>query len=271
LLFLSLIGAGPALPASTNQPSPFTIVFIDAKTETLLGRFPYDRAVMAMAVEASAKLGAKCVVLKFFFDLPKSADGDAALVQAMRKTPILLEAHADDSQAAPNPLPDRFFLRDLRGDSQRTIGGRSGWIPLPQFAAVAADVGFVDAADFDHVPIIESYRGAFVKSLWLCGIEKATGEAAQIEPGRQLKMGNRSVKLSADNQLAVSYPAADHLNSISFCDLLSGTVDAEKIKGRMVIIGYDGDQGGRVKTPLGEMRRHRAFCYMLFSVYAQMR
>jgi hypothetical protein len=271
MLLIPLVGAGPASQPAADQLNPFAIVFIDAKTENILGRFPYDRAVMATAVEAAAKLGAKSVVLKFFFDLPKSADGDKALVRAMLKIHVFLEARLDDTQANPNPLPDRFYLRDLRGESQRAIGGQSGWIPLPQFAAVAADVGFVDATDFDHVPIIESYRGRFVKSLWLCCIEATTGQTAQVKPGEQLKIGNRILKLSRDSQLAISFPAADHLDSISFCDLLSGTVDAKKIKNRIVIIGYDGDIRGQVKTPLGEMNRHRAFCYMLFSLYAQLR
>src|SRR4051794_23731352 len=140
-----------------RQESPFVAVFIDAKTEKALGPFPYDRAVLAKAIDKSVASGARGVVLKLFVDKPATADGDRALVDAAKRTKVLVQARLDDSEKDPNPLPDRFALKaTVEG---HPLTGKSGWLPLPDLAAVAHDLGFVDYRVIDRMPVAEQYRG----------------------------------------------------------------------------------------------------------------
>src|SRR5690242_6326838 len=86
----------------------FAVVFIDAASEAKFGTFPLDRSILAEAIRQAASLGAKGVVLKFFFDQPKSEVSDLSLEQALTNTPVLLQARIDDSQVQPNALPNHF-------------------------------------------------------------------------------------------------------------------------------------------------------------------
>src|SRR5689334_20798336 len=92
-----------------SPPTPFAVVLIDRATERALGEFPYDRAVYARGIEALGRARVRGVVLKFFIDRAKTAEGDAALAEAMRKMKLVLQARLDAAEARPNALPERFF------------------------------------------------------------------------------------------------------------------------------------------------------------------
>ncbi len=121
---------------------PFVLVMIDARTEAAMGKFPYDRAVIAKAVHRAAELGARGVVLKFFFPAPGSPAGDAALAAEMSKTKVLLQS----SRAVPPTL---------------TL-----------FARNAHAIGNVDVDDLSWVPV----QG----SLYTAAVELATGKPLKI-------------------------------------------------------------------------------------------
>ena len=109
------------IEASLLLASQFVLVMIDKKTEDALGPFPYDRVVLAQAVERSTALGAKGVVLKFFMPEPRSDTGDRALAAAMHKTKVLLEAGYPGAPPS-NKLPDRFKLNlTVNGSSRRCL------------------------------------------------------------------------------------------------------------------------------------------------------
>src|SRR5476649_1004481 len=145
--------------------SDFAVVMIDDATEAKLGPFPYDRAMYAKAIDACARLKAKAVVVKFFFDLPKTPAGDAALAAAMKNIPCVLQARLEPTEGTAQSIPSRFRF----GDKPLPAGERGdlGWIPLPGLLDTASAVGFVDF-DSPTIPLIEDYRGASYKSLVLC-------------------------------------------------------------------------------------------------------
>ena len=99
--------------AAAQTPAAFAVVFIDARSEAALGPFPYDRDVYDKGIEALAAAKARGVVLKFFIDRPKSDEGDKALGEAMGKVKVILQARLDPEEAHPNPLPERFVLKDV--------------------------------------------------------------------------------------------------------------------------------------------------------------
>jgi CHASE2 domain-containing sensor protein len=161
------------ITASLLLASQFVLVMIDKKTEDALGPFPYDRSVLAQAVERSAALGARGVVLKFFMPGLKSEKGDRALADAMRKTKVLLEAGYPGVPAS-NTLPERFKLNLPVNGKLKALPASIGAMPLPAFSAAAHDVGWVDNFDVNRAPMIEAYEGKYVKALLAACLELYT-------------------------------------------------------------------------------------------------
>lgn len=257
--------------AATRTTEPFAVVLIDNKTEKALGPFPYDRSVYARAIDKAAASGARGVVLKFFIDLPKTEAGDRALAEAIGRTKVILQAHLDDAEAAPNALPKRFRTQLAGGaDKGKILTGNSGLIPLPQLSEKAYDVGFIDYTTIDRAPMVERYKGDYVKSLYTCCLELALGEPARVVPGKAIEIGGRALPLDAQGQAGVRYPTADELQYLSMIDLLEGPPRAE-LRDKVVILGFDGKAVDPVQTPAGPIGPHRVFCYALMSLYKQLK
>ena len=245
----------------------FAVVFIDSASEAKFGAFPLDRSLLAKAIRQAGDLRAKGVVLKFFLDQRREEAGDLSLANAMTNVPVQLEARIDDAEAHPNPLPDRFTLAGIK--VQTAISGRSGWIPLSMFAANANDVGFVDFSSATEVPLLEVYQSRTVKSLAVCCIELATGNSVVIAPDGRMKFGLNELRVDSRNCVTAKLPVKDDLAYIPFHQFLAGEIPASRIKGKIVIIGYDGSQIHSISTAIGPVRAHRFFVYVLQSIYEQ--
>jgi len=265
-LAILLCALSMALHAASFRED-FAVVFIDAASEAKFGTFPLDRSILAKAIRQAASLGAKGVVPKFFFDQPKSEVSDLSLEQALTNTPVLLQARIDDSQFQPNALPNHFTFPRVKAQTQ--VSGQAGWIPLPRFSAKAAGVGFVDFST-TVVPLLETYQSQTVKSLTVCCIELATGKQAVIEPSQSLRFGTHELCVDARNCVSAKLPAKDDLEYIPFHRLVAGEIPFGQIKGKTVILGYDGPQIHSISTSIGPIRAHRFFVYALKSVYERL-
>ncbi len=274
VLFAGGIWAGGAVAQTAtaiSAASPFELVLIDAASEKQLGGFPIDRALVAKAIMQLKAAGARGVVLKFFYDQPsKSADADKALADAIGSIKTLLQARIDEAELAGNPLPARFFKDVVAGNFKASLTGTSGWIPLAPFAAGAHDIGFVDIDSPDSVPMIESYQGKPVKSLTLAALELATGERAKIESGVRLILGNHSIALTEDNQLALKITSLNLPDPLPFTALLDGKFDKPLFRDKVVVIAYDGAKMHFLTTKAGPVKAHRLFYLGLLDTYRQL-
>lgn len=258
------------LRAAPAADSPFALVFIDVKTELELGGFPLDRAIIAKGVRQLKSVGAKAVVLKFFFDQPRTAASDAALAEAISVLPVALQARIDDMETAPNKLPARFVVNGLSLGNSSAFKGKSGWLPLPLLADRAVALGFVDLPIAGRVPVLEMYQGHVVKSLGLCALEMAAEAQAVIEPGKRLTLAGCTVTLDSANSIPVEFPRADTLDYVPFHELLSDPAAAGKLKGKVVVLGYDGAKIHTIMTPVGPRKAHRVFWHGLQSLWHQL-
>jgi CHASE2 domain-containing sensor protein len=255
------------LIAPCSADSPFVAVFVDSKTENELGPFPYDRSVIAQATEALASLGARGVVLKFFFAEPRSKSGDDKLAKAGSSVKVLHQGGIHGASAPSNPLLKRFIFQPS-GQVGQCISGTQAVLPLPALSASAWGVGFVDVADMSRpglLPAFVCYRRMFVKSLWVQALELASNKKAVIVPGESVTCGNLTWPLDEQNQLTAGKA---ELESYSLVDLLRGKIPKEKIEGRIVIIGYDGEKMDFLNTPAGKMRGHRWFATSLVALWS---
>jgi len=237
---------------------------IDDATEALIGPSPYDRSVMAKAVDRCARAKAKAVALKFFFDHPKSAAGDLALVGSMKKIPVLIQARLEDTEGTGQPIPKRFRFGETRVPA--AASGDKGWIPLPSLMDAAADLGFVDFAS-TQIPLVEQYKGDAYKSLIICCLEMAAGGPAYIEPGNRVRIGNGFLPVNESNVYTASLKDLDPIKPISFARLIAGEVKSDELAGRVVIIGWDSSRTPTLPTPDGPVPIHRFFVQCLADCY----
>lgn len=240
----------------------FVVVFVDSETEAEYGPVPLERELLATGIEEIARAGAKGIILKFFIDLPSDAAGDDRLAAAIQQVPVALQASIVN-EPSPNPFPERFFL-DISAST--AIGGSSGWIPLPMFSEHASDICFVDFAGFP-VPLLETYQGRSVKSLFLCAVEMALGERGRIEPGVGISFSDRVYRLTRRNEMTFALVEDASINYIPFHSVVRGTVDMERIRGKVVILGYDGSSIQSLDTPVGAIPAHRLFIQLLKGFY----
>lgn len=256
---------------TSTASSPFELVLIDAASEKQLGGFPVDRALVAKAIMQLKDAGARGVVLKFFYDQPsQSAESDKALANAIGSIKTLLQARIDEAELAGNPLPARFFQDVVVGNFKTSLTGTSGWIPLAPFAAAAHDIGFVDIASPDSVPMIESYQGKPVKSLTLAALELATGERAKVESGVRLTLGSQSLALTEDNLVALKLTTVNLPDALPFTALLGGKFDKSLFRNKVVVIAYDGAKMHFLTTKAGTVKAHRLFYLGLLDTYRQL-
>ena len=267
LLSVLLLTGAPA--AAAAPASPFVPVMVDARTEAALGAFTFDRKHIAAAMKAARLAGAKGVVLKFFLDKPTDEASDAALAKELALIPSFLQARIDDTTKDPNPFPERFLVKDISGGFSGALGGSSGWLPLPRFAAAAKGVGFSDLADPArpaNVPLIEVYKGRVSPTLYLSVLQWLLGPSKVVD-GAHVAIGARKLTLDSGNEARVYLPPKGQLDYIPLLDLVKGRVPANRLKGKVVVLGYDGDKQTFFDTPTGKLGAHRLFCFALADLY----
>ena len=103
----------------------------------------------------------------------------------------------------------------------------------------------------------------------LC-IEMATSKKVVVEPGQSLNFGDKKLPVDDRNRVVARLPPKDDLEYIPFHQFLDGAVPSRQIKGKIVIIGYDGAQIHSIPSSIGPIHAHRFFIYSLQSVYEQL-
>lgn len=246
--------------AARDFSQDFAVVLANEKTEIRFGKIPLDRALIAKAITNLARYGAKGVVVKFFLDQPRIPEGDLELARSMSMIPVILQARMDDTEKTPNALPERMTMGHTQYAS--SVQGRSGWIPLPAFMEKSHAVGFVDF-NGPPIPMLETYRSHTVKSLLLCPVELAIGQKAVFRSGKDVRIGDLVVPLDEQNRVSLHIQSHATFKSLQFEDLIEGTLPEDALKGRVVILGYDGPNIPNVVTPAGTLGAHRAFILYL--------
>lgn len=267
----ALVTALLAVPLAVAAQSPFALVMIDEASEAKYGGFPVDRALIAQAIDKLAAAGVRGVVLKFFYDAPSNAASDAALASALSKTKVILQARIDDTESKPNRLPERFVLAVPAGPV--AVSGVSGWLPIPVLSNRAHNVGFVDITTVDRVPAFERLGERSYPSLTVAAISLALGDTAlTIQPGKQIRLGNKTVSLDAQSQImlsATTFRNADDTAYFSFADVVEGKVAPQALRGKVVVIGYQGSKMPTVRTNAGATKLHVAFWLGLQDAWKQ--
>ena len=82
--------------------------------------------------------------------------------------------------------------------------------------------------------------------------------------------GASGLRMDGRNCLTAKLPAKNDLAYIPFNEFLTDALAATQIKGKIVILGYDGPHIQSVSTSIGPIKAHRFFVYVLQSVYERL-
>ena len=238
---------------------PLLLVRVDDAAMEALGGRPPDRTELARAVQALQAGGARAVALDLML-LPGGGtpDADAALAAALQASQRTLIPFAlpDDGPAEAQPVPAPVLAQALLGydDEEALARSEAGFYrarrlvaPLPELAAAAAGLGHVstprasDGSLRHDLPLLR-LNGEVYPSLALRLAAFARGadwRQARARFGSDLAVGDTlHARLDGLSRLAVNYYGpAGSFDSIGFADLLGGRVAADKLKGRIAVVG----------------------------------
>ena len=256
------------LSLSLLAESPFFVVMYDHSSKQELGDFPISREYYTKAIEIAKSKGASAVVLKFFFDKPGDEKIDAMLADSMTLLPVFLQARIDEFEKAPNSLSSKAKIKILN-KFPNTISAKSGWIPIRALSEQAYSIGFVDIRISESIPIVEKYQGEFVQSLTYSVLKYSLPNLEIIDG--YLVNGRKRLKINKYGEVDITFPQKDDLEYVTLNSFISGKVKEDKVKGKIIIIGYDDDKIDKISTPIGSIRSHRVFIYGLSFLYEMLK
>lgn len=200
-------------------PSPeIVIIGIDERSIQALGPWPWSRTMHARLLEQLAPHAPRSVLFNVFFDTPGPPQDDAGLAAAMTKLPVYLPLNFGAMPAgAPSPV---------------------GYgAPVPVLAAAAHGIGHVNAnADRDdRVRTLFRYEGTPARLAPYVGVLIASG-AADAAPARpRFEPNGQWTRLSRFG-FRLAGPAGSY-RTVSYVDVLLGTLPPETFRGKNVLVG----------------------------------
>jgi len=254
--------------------APAVIVAIDEKSLQELGQWPWPRTTIAELIEAIAKNEPAAIgvdVLMPEFDrmspasiasliekmdfklaqrLAKLPSNDSVLAETLRRHPVALGiagveqkgSAAANGQTAPfrirgsDPTPHlRHFAGTLRSLEQLDAAA-----PGHGLLSVDPNGGVVR-----RVPLLASVDGVLTPALSMEVLRIATRTRAFVVVGKPDRMtgigiGDVFIPTNADGTVWVHFGLHDEDRFVSACDVLSGRVDPEQMRGKIALIGATG-------------------------------
>ncbi|MGE0154500.1 MAG: CHASE2 domain-containing protein [Reyranellaceae bacterium] len=245
-------------------PRDIVIVAIDDRSIAELRRFPPARAALAMMAGRLHQAGASVIAFDLLLAEPEQpsdgirlSPGDQALVEAARSAGTLVLGAAGAFRLPGQPLPEAIAAAQRAAvPAERILGDRAERLALlpaapdflPPFPALAAlsglghvNVPVASGGALRQLPLFLRVQDHVVPGFALVAALRHAGhelrDMALDSEGVLLPDGRR---VAADPGLGLAlnyYGGRGHIETLSAIDLLDGKVPAEKIKGRLAMIG----------------------------------
>ena len=225
-------------------PRSVTIVAIDDDTAAKRGGYPLPRADLAAIVEAIARFEPRVIALDLLLIDRGSDQGDAALARALDQRPAVI------ASAAVFPEATQLVEADENGLLTRLPRPDKFLLPLKTFADHAA-VGAVNLITDKSgtpraAPMLFRTGDKIELSFPLRVAASADGTEPTVEAD-SLTLAGRRIATDIDHALPLAfYGRHGTIPTISAASVLSGTIDREAIRDRIVVIGATVTGGGDV-------------------------
>ena len=224
-------------------PDIVTIVAIDDNVVKLRGLYPLPRNDLARIVETIAQLEPKVIAVDLLLVDAGAADADEALAKSLALRPAVIAAAAIFPEATQSISSDQD-----KGPLARLPEADRFLLPLKRFADHAG-IGVVNVATDQEgtprsIPMLFRSGNMVELAFALRVASLAAGQEPAIEPDR-LTLGQRTVPTDVDYALPIAfYGPRRTIPTISAASVLDGEIQADDIRGRIVVIGSTVSGGG---------------------------
>lgn len=236
-LDLKLKDARFRLRGSIEPDGRVFIVAIDSKSVDQLGRWPWDRKIIARMIE---KLGnVKVIALDIVFSETSNKESDRALSMAINKPNIIAGYYFREEQTEINP--DSYInLRNSRIKIIKTSGNIEA-IPVREFpyaelniSSIKAEAGFFNITPdndgvYRRMNLVAIYNEEIYPHLALKTMEKFLNKPLIVEIAsygvETIKIGNETIPVDETGILTINYYGkGGSIKTVSAVDIIDGKV-----------------------------------------------
>jgi signal transduction histidine kinase/CHASE2 domain-containing sensor protein len=239
-------------------PDDIAIIAIDEASMARFGRFPWSRQVLARTIDAITADKPKVIAVDVLFTDPTASDDDDALARSIGRAGTVVLA-ASLTEAPVHGGPSRWLLPIRPLERAAAIGH----INVQTEHDGAARQIAVRLAD-------DTGRALLAMPIQIVRVADGTPEEAVTDTGTVLLVGSRTIQVETSPSSVVIQPAqstkvlrggrmtVDYIGpsgsfnpvTYSLADVLSGSVPAEKLRDKYVLIGATAaGMGERVASP----------------------
>jgi adenylate cyclase len=223
-------------------PDAVTIVAIDDQTVHETGSYPLSRATMARLVSALGHMKPKAIALDILFIDPGPAEGDLALIEALRGAPSVLAAAGLFRRAT------QHALAPTDDNSEGLPVAQSLLLPLESLTR-AGTLGVVNiATDASgvprHVPLLLRSDGRIIPSFPLRAVSIAMNRDPVLHSDG-IDIGGISTSTERGYALTLRfYGPGGTVRTISAGQILNGNVEEDAVRDKVIVVGATVAGGG---------------------------
>ena len=225
-----------------------SVVFIaiDEKSVNHIGRWPWDRSVVAKGL--SYLSDAKAVIFDMVFSEPTNETSDANLGEAMAEVNSICgfflreKATQDLTSYQIDSLADSEETNDLQAEDFQ--------FPYGNFLEINVDsvrdgctlqAAFSTLRDADHLfrhyPIAFKYKQLFYPTLATQALRLSLDKPIVKKTEHSVAINDKEIYLNKEGFARLNYYPLQSYKKISFYDLIEGKVDPKEIEDKYVILG----------------------------------
>lgn len=252
-------------------PADIVIVGIDDRSVDLVGKWPWQRDVLAQLVYGISRSSPSVLGLDLF--LPEQMDEDtsgrtgllAQYISAAEDVVIPVYFSLSDVGIAPEAVPNPIKKSavgakgDLSGASASLISARQIYHPSPVLVEVASGFGHINI-DYDKdglirmEPLLISYDGLLYPSFGMqLAREHLQVSRSQLKPGKEdgIAFGNIAIPTDKRHRMRLNYLGPNlSFQRVSAVEVLTGQVDPGTFAQKIVLLGLTSTESKtRVSVP----------------------
>ena len=237
---------------TVKPPEDIIIAAIDEKSIDRLGRWPWDRNIMADVVKKLKSLGVRIIVFDIIFSEAEKNDTLFSKAMADAGNVILPVFFEFDSES---DIPDEEFISDSsfvniknsdKFNQYNPIGAKKITIPVPELGRSAIALGYVNTfPDDDGIlrwqPLVIEYNGFIYPSITLQSAVKylkIPNKMVILEATEGIRLGETYIPTDRFGRTLINYYGTDQTFSyFSISDILDGNIKSEDFHDKIVLIG----------------------------------
>lgn len=232
------------------------IVAIDEKSINELGRWPWDRRVIAQLIENLKRAGARTIALDIIFSEPSKPVSDSLLGKVLRRSDNVILGYFFRSEGEPPSKESLMLLEDARIKIVKTSGNvtevpvhsyPSVELNIPIIAESARGVGFFNIIP-DRDGILRSanalilYDGYLYPSLAISALRHYLKQEIVIEIAdygvTDFFIGEYRIPCDESGRLTINYYGSQGVfRTIPAVDVIKGGIKEGELRDSIVLVG----------------------------------